>query len=296
MHAHSADALLQTALGFRAAQALLCAVELGLFSELARGPRTARQLLRALGLSERAAPDLLDALVAMGVLDREGDDAQAVYLNTRAASRYLDRRSADYLGGVLEAAHPEGYRRWGELGPALKGAAVPLQRDTRPAVAAGHPFGYALDALAAGLDGAAWRSLACVDPAGDRLAAALGARHPQLRVARVALNAPLPAVDAIVLVGVLGEISVDAKRQWIARAHAALPDDGGLIAIEPLIDDARRQNLHALLASLDALLAPGGDGVGFSGADFDRWCRAAGFRETSVLALDAACSLARARK
>src|SRR5438874_643523 len=93
MHAHSADALLQTALGFRAAQALLCAVELGLFGELARGPRTMRQMRRALGLSERAAPDLLDALVAMGVLDREGDDAQAVYLNTRAASRYLDRRS-----------------------------------------------------------------------------------------------------------------------------------------------------------------------------------------------------------
>lgn len=296
MHPRSADALLQTALGFRAAQALLCAIDLGLFSELARGPRTLRQLRRALGLSERAAPDLLDALVAMGVLDREGDDAQAVYLNTRAASHYLDRRSPGYLGGVLEAARAQGYRRWGELGAALKDSAVPLQRDTRPAAAAGHPFGHALGALAEGLDGAAWRSVACVDPAGDQLAGALGARCPQLRIARVALNAPLPAVDAIVLVGVLGEIGVDAKRQWIARAHAALPADGALIAVEPLIDDARRQGLHALLASLDAMLARGGDGVGFSAADFDRWCRAAGFRETSVLPLDAACCLARARK
>ena len=294
MHAHPADPLLQAALGFRAAQALLCAVELGLFSELARGPRTARQLRRALGLSERAAPDLLDALVAMSVLDREGDDAQAVYLNTRAASRYLDRRSPAYLGGVLEAAQSNGYRRWGELGAALKGSASPAG-DTQPAAAAGHPFGHALDAVAESLDGAAWRTVACIDSAGDQLAGALGARHPRLRIERVAMKAPLPAVDAIVLVGVLGESDVDAKRDWIRRAHAVLPVGGCLIAIEPLIDDARRHNLFALLASLDAMLAPRG-GVGFSGADFDRWCRDAGFRETRVQPLDAACSVASAHK
>src|SRR3954453_3258189 len=126
MHANSPDRLLQAALSFRSAKALLCAVELGLFSELARGPRTGRQLRRALGLSERAAPDLLDALVAMGVLDREGDDAQAVYLNTRDAGRYLDRGSPDYLVGLLEAASARGYGRWGELGAAVRaGAAAP---------------------------------------------------------------------------------------------------------------------------------------------------------------------------
>ena len=293
MHAHSADPLLQAALGFRAAQALLCAVELGLFSELARGPRTVRQLRRALGLSERAAPDLLDALVAMGVLEREGDDAQAVYLNGRAASRYLDRRRPEYLGGVLEAALADGYRRWGALGGALTGAEAP-HRAPRTATPC-HPCGHALDALAEGLDSSAWRTLAVVDPAGDPLAGVLGARHPHLRIAHVAMDAPLPAVDAIVLVGVLGESAADARRAWIARAHAALPAGGSLIAVEALIDDARRQSLHALLASLDAMLTRGA-GAGFSATDFDRWCRAAGFRETTVLPLDAACSLASARK
>ena len=296
MNSHTPDQLLQAALSFRSAKTLLCAVELGLFSELARGPRTGRQLRRALGLSERAAPDLLDALVAMGVLDREGDDAQAVYLNTRNAERYLDRHSPDYLGGLLEAASVRGYGRWGDLGAAVKAssaAPAPAQSAT-PAVS---PFAHAFDALAEVLALGPRGVLAYVDAAGERLGAVLARCYPQWQISRIGANEALPAVDVIVLVGALGACRPEARPALIRRAHQALPAGARLVVVEALIDDARRHSLFALLASLDAMLEPAGDiGFGFSSADLQSWCVAAGFADIDVITLGATCSAAVARR
>ena len=306
MHPKSPDQLLQAALSFRSAKALLCGVELGLFSELARGPRTARQLRRTLGLSERAAPDLLDALVAMGVLDREGDDAHAVYLNTRDAGRYLDRHSPDYLGGLLDAASARGYGRWSELGDAVKAsstapASVPAPTwaptSARPAAPAISRFAHAFDALAVALELGPHGVLAYVDASGEQLGAALARSDPQWHVTRVDAGDALPPADVIVLVGALGACRPEARQTLIRHAHAALPAGGRLVAVEALIDDARRDNLFALLASLDAVLDPdGGRGFGFSAADFQGWCHAAGFADTSVIVLGATCSAAVARR
>ena len=296
MHSNSPDRLLQAALSFRSAKALLCAVELGLFSELGRGPRTGRQLRRALGLSERAAPDLLDALVAMGVLDREGDDAQAVYLNTRDAGRYLDRQSPDYLGGVLEAASARGYSRWGELDAAVKGsAAAPVPSPSRAPT--GSPFAHAFDALAEALALGPHGVLAYVDAGGEQLGAALARRWPTWRVTRIDARDALPAAEVIVLVGVLGACRPEARLALIRHAHEALHAGGRLVAVEALIDDARRHNLFALLASLDAVLRlDGGGRLGFSGADYQSWCLSAGFAEITVMPLGVTCSAAVARR
>ncbi|MEP6873428.1 MAG: methyltransferase dimerization domain-containing protein [Burkholderiales bacterium] len=295
-HSHSPDQLLQAALSFRSAKALLCAVELGLFSELARGPRTGRQLRRALGLSERAAPDLLDALVAMGVLDREGDDAQAVYLNTRDAGRYLDRCSPDYLGGLLEAASARGYGRWSELGAAVKArSAAPAPAQS--AAPASSPFAHAFDALADALALGPRGVLAYVDAGGEQLGATLARRYPRWQITRIDARDALPAAEVIVLVGVVGACRPEARLALIRHVHKALPAGGRLVAVEALIDDARRRNLFALLASLDAMLGPeGGTGFGLSGADFQGWCVAAGFADTRVIALGATCSAAVARR
>ncbi|MEP7297336.1 MAG: methyltransferase dimerization domain-containing protein [Burkholderiales bacterium] len=296
MHSNSPDQLLQAALSFRSAKVLLCAVELGLFSELARGPRTGRQLRRTLGLSERAAPDLLDALVAMRVLDREGDDAQAVYLNTRDAGRYLDRCSPDYLGGLLESASTRGYERWGQLGAAVKaGSAAPAPAWF--AAPASSPFAHAFDALAEALALGPRGVLAYVDSGGEQLGATLARRHPQWQITRINASDALPAAEVIVLVGVVGTCPPESRPALIRQAHKALPAGGRLVAVEALIDDARRHNLFALLTSLDAVLRPeGAPGFGFSGADYQSWCLSAGFAETTVMPLGAIFSAAVARR
>lgn len=99
----------------------------------------------------------------------------------------------------------------------------------------------------------------------------------------------------VVIVDGLREHGLGGKLALLARAHAALPGDGCLIAIETLIDDARRQCVAALLASLNARLELG-DAFGFTGADFNRWCLDSGFRRTEVIALGETTSAAVASK
>ena len=284
----SPDRLLQTGLAFRASKAMLSAVELGLFTELGRGPRTVAQLRRSLAVNERAAADLLDALVAMGVLDREGDDAQAVYLNTREAGYFLDQRSPAYVGAILEAANTRLYALWGELTVLLKTGKPISGVDTISSSGTVSPSrsgsGSAIETLMEQFDFSTRRTLAYFGRGGDSLAVLLAAWHPHLQCRCVDPRDALPRVDVIVMVEVLPDGNLEGKRDLLRRAYAALPAGGCLIAIEALIDDERRRNLFALLASIDAALQTGG-GFGFSGSDLHQWCLGVGFRGTEVIPL-----------
>ena len=62
------DAILQTGLAFWPAKTLLSAIELGVFTELARGAETLEWLRTRLGLHPRSARDFFDTLVALGFL------------------------------------------------------------------------------------------------------------------------------------------------------------------------------------------------------------------------------------
>ena len=112
------DEILQLGFGFWGSKTLLSAVELGLFSALAAdGPQDAEALRRRLGLHERSARDFLDALVALGMLERGADGR---YANTPATGLFLDRGKPTYLGGILEMANARLYPFWGSLTEALR--------------------------------------------------------------------------------------------------------------------------------------------------------------------------------
>lgn len=113
------DRILQTGTGFWAAKVLLTAVKLGLFTELARGPRSAAELQDALGLHDRSLYDFLDALVALGFLERDGIWERASYRNAPDAEAFLDRSKPAYVGGILEMADDRLYRFWDDLDVAL---------------------------------------------------------------------------------------------------------------------------------------------------------------------------------
>src|SRR5687767_13540627 len=68
----SPERIMQVGLGYWASKTILTAVELGLFTLLAERPRTAEEVRQALHLHPRAIHDFLDALVALGFLQREG--------------------------------------------------------------------------------------------------------------------------------------------------------------------------------------------------------------------------------
>ena len=112
--------LMQIGMAFWPAKTLLSAVELGVFTALSDKALTARELQRELGLHPRGVTDLLDTLVALDVLARDGEGDAARYRNTDDGAHFLDRNSSAYIGGFLEMANTRLYRFWGDLTEALK--------------------------------------------------------------------------------------------------------------------------------------------------------------------------------
>lgn len=95
---------------------------------------------------------------------------------------------------------------------------------------------------------------------------------------------PLPKTDLITMGMILHDWNLEKKMHLIRAAYEALPPGGAFAVIENLIDDARRENVFGLLMSLNMLLEFG-EAFDFTGADFDGWCREAGFERTEVLHL-----------
>jgi precorrin-6B methylase 2 len=110
-------AIMQLGTAFWGSKTLLSAVELGVFSELAvAGTLDGEALRERLGLHPRGARDFFDALVALGMLER--DDGR--YANTPATELFLDRAKPSYMGSFLEMANARIYSAWGSLTEGLR--------------------------------------------------------------------------------------------------------------------------------------------------------------------------------
>jgi len=116
----SLDPIMQLGLGFWGSKTLLSAIELGVFTLLATGPMSEEEIGRRLELHPRSRRDFLDALVALGMLQRDGTDAKATYRNTPDTDFFLDRDKPSYAGGMLEMANARLYRFWGTLTEGLR--------------------------------------------------------------------------------------------------------------------------------------------------------------------------------
>ena len=110
------DRIMQVGLGFWASKTLLSAIEMELFTELAKHPLTLADLTGRLGLHPRAARDFLDALVALGFLDRRA----SLYSNTPATDLFLDKAKPSYIGGTREMANVRLYGHWSHLTEGLR--------------------------------------------------------------------------------------------------------------------------------------------------------------------------------
>lgn len=94
----------------------------------------------------------------------------------------------------------------------------------------------------------------------------------------------LPKADVILMGNILHDWDTPTKEMLIRKAWEALPSGGAFIVIEDIIDDARRTNAGALLMSLNMLIETPG-GYNFTFAQFNGWCRDAGFVRTERLDL-----------
>jgi hypothetical protein len=108
--------ILSVGTGYWASRTLQSAIELDVFTHLGAGAQDLASLAGALGLHPRGARDFLDALVALGFLNREGDR----YANTRESRMFLDRSKPLFVGGSFAMAVPRLWGAWGRLTEALR--------------------------------------------------------------------------------------------------------------------------------------------------------------------------------
>jgi len=315
------DRLLQLGFGFWGSKTLLSAVELGLFTELARRSLDARALAKRLKLHPRSARDFFDALVALGMLKRVG----AKYANTPETAFFLDRAKPGYVGGMLEMCNARLYGFWGSLTEALRTGrpqneiktgddffgtlyAEPQRLEGFLKAMTGLSQGTAR-AIAAKFPWKQYRSFADIGCAqgGVAVEIALAHRHltghgMDLPVVRPVFEAyintnklqkrvtfhpgdffkePLPKVEVLIMGHILHDWDLKEKMMLLRKAYAALPAGGALIVHEALIDDARNTNAFGLLMSLNMLIETEG-GFDFTGADCRQWMKKAGFIRTKV--------------
>jgi SAM-dependent methyltransferase len=318
-------AIMQLGMGFWGSKTLLSAVELGVFTELAAGPQRLETLTARLGLHPRGAPDFLDALVALRLLDRR----EGFYANAPDADRFLDRNKPSYVGGILEMANHRLYPFWGGLTEALRTGQPQNEakggQDFFAAIYADPKLleqflkamtGVSLptaQALAAAFPWGDYRSFADLGCAQGGLTVAIAQAHGHLAgvgfdlppvgpifeayakahglADRLAFQPgdffvdPLPQVDVLVMGHVLHDWNLEQKEALVAKAYAALAKGGVLIAYDAIIDDARRENAFGLLMSLNMLIETPG-GYDYTGAEAIGWMRKAGFSEARVERLD----------
>jgi len=282
------EGILQLGLGFWASKTLLSAVELGVFTELGRGPLSADELIARIGLHRRSAHDFLDALVALGMLER----GSGRYANAPAADLFLDRNKQAYVGGMLEMANARLYPFWANLTDALKtgqpqnevkhGGDFFAGLYSAPDRLAG--FLKAMTGISVGsataiakvFPWAQYRTFADIGAAQGGMASQVALAHPHLR--GVGFD-PLPSADVLVMGHVLHDWALDQKKILIEKAYAALPAGGVLIVYETIIDDDRRRNVFGLLMSLNMLIETPG-GADYTAAECKQWMQQIGFKTT----------------
>lgn len=107
--------IMKTGMGFWASKTLLAAIDFNLFSLLADAPLSGTDIQKKLRLHDRSLYDFLDALVALGFLNREGIRQTSVYSNTPETDFFLDKKKPTYLGGILEMGNHRLYKSWMDL-------------------------------------------------------------------------------------------------------------------------------------------------------------------------------------
>lgn len=318
----SPDRILQTGLGFWPSKTLLSAIELGLFTELARGARSLGELQARLGLHDRGARDFFDTLVALGFLERKDGH----YANTAETGLFLDRAKPSYIGGILEMANSRLYGFWGGLTEALE-TGLP-QNEVKSGGPGLFETIYAdrarLEGFLAAMTGishganiaiarqfpfADYATFADVGTAQGDLAAQIALANPHLRGVGFDLPEVGPIFEEYVAeVGVAGRVEFVSgsffdqelpKADVILMGHIlhdwdlpvkkmliekayAAVPAGGALVVYESIIDDDRSKNAFGLMMSLNMLIETPGGFDFTGADCEGWMKAAGFQSTRV--------------
>lgn len=289
---------MQLGLAFRASKTLLSAAELGVFTALAEQPLDLDTLAKRIGVHKRGARDFFDALVALGMLERDDDGR---YANTPQTDLFLDRNKPTYIGSELEHFNAYVFPHWNSLTTALRTGEPQSGARTTGHYSALYADPATLETLAKGMTGGSlpvakvlatrfpWQGYETVIDIGTAqgcLPVQIAHAHPHITGGGFDLppmrahfetyvrenglserlrffpgdflQDPLPPADVLVFGRILHNWDLPTKKMLLKRTYDALPVGGALIVYERLIDDERRINAAAPLASLNMLIMTAG--------------------------------------
>ena len=315
------DHILQTGLAFWASKTLLTAVEMEIFTDLAKHPGDLASVQGRMGLHPRGARDFLDALVALGFLKREN----GIYSNTPETELFLDKAKPSYIGGILEMANHRLFRYWGDLTTAVRtGESQNESKGGHDPFAALYADPAKLREFLRAMSGVSrganitianqfpwskYQSCADIGTAQGDLVMQITRANPHLRgigfdlpevgpifeeyiaakglADRVSFSGgsfftdELPKADVLLFGHILHDWDLETKLMLLRKAYAALPEGGAVIVYDSIIDDERKQNAFGLLMSLNMLIETPG-GFDYTGADCIGWMQQVGFKDCRV--------------
>ncbi len=313
--------IMETGYRFLESKALLSAVELGLFTELAGQSLSRETLQERLDIHPDVSADFLDTLVVSGFLERE----DGRYRNAPDAEQYLDRNKETYVGDALEWASYQLYPAWTNFTEALRTGEPQLDVDEgegyfralyedeeRRERYVRSMKGFSLGAAKLISDFFEWDEyetmcdlgaaeglvpvsvvennphvdatafdLPDLEPIATEFISERGASDRVSFHGGDFLEDPIPEHDVFVLGRVLHHFEQSEKKRLLQRVYDALPDGGSLIVYGSMIDDDRRENIMALLVSLNKFLERE-TRYDYTPEACEGWMQAVGFSETTV--------------
>jgi len=218
--------IMQVGMGFWPSKTVLSAVELQLFTHLGAESMTGEEIGERIGLHPRAIYDFLDTLVALRLLERDGDGSDGRYRNTAETAAFLDKRNPAYIGGILEMCNARLYRFWGDLTEALqtgkpqneiKQTGKPMFDELYSDPARLEQFMEAMQGISLGnfhelaetFDFSKYKTVCDVGGATGQLCTILAGRHPHLRCTSYDLPVVAPIAEkAIAAAGLTDRVAV----------------------------------------------------------------------------------------
>lgn len=310
------DDLEQTIRGYQESRIVLSAIELDLFTAVAKAA-TAKEIASRIGGGERAAAILLDALVAMGLLTKAGGR----YANAPAAQRFFTAGAeADSRSAMLH--HASLWSRWSRLtdivkvgsGGALEETPKRSEEFTRAFIALMHRTAIARAPMVVQAVGAAnVRRMIDVGGGSGAYSIAFAAANPSLHAEVLDLPDVLPIAkehiraasledrvtaregdlrrdafgegyDLVLLSAVCHMLGPDENRDLIRRAFAALAPGGRLVIQDFILNPDRTSPRFAALFSVNMLVGTE-KGSDWSEEEYASWMREAGFASVTRTSL-----------
>ena len=302
------DRLDQMIRGYMPSRCILTALELDIFTAVGDGA-SAEQIGKRIHANARAAGMLINALVALGLLSKSGED----YKNTPESARFFVQDSKDnQRNGLLHIANI--WHRWSTLTDAVRtGTRIPVDYDDTPEWTRNFIAGMQRNAKARAplvvkaLGTAGVRRILDLGGGSGAYSIAFAKACPYVQCeildipevvpltseyvsqagvsAQVSLRAGdmlqddfSSGYDLIMLNAICHMFSEEQNQDIFRRAHQALARNGRLVVQDFILNPDKTGPQHAALFSLNMLVATEA-GASYSELEYTNWMNAAGFTD-----------------